>query len=326
MIEGISCLLPPILGGVIGFMTNDIAIRMLFRPRRPKFIFGLHVPFTPGLIPKEKGRIAVAIGGAISENLMNKDVLERYLLSDEMVSKVRLATEHYLLSLRNSDETLKQFLLHYITEEDIASITESINENISEQVNEKLSNSEVGEKVAHISMEYVANKLSVSGGKELLIGIGGAMGGLGGAAASLFGGSLIGKFLGMLREPTEKFLAKNINEMLRDNGQEIVEKMVDDEMEILLNKKVSGLLTENEENIVNIPNTVVSIYTSIIKDHLPKLLQSINISKLIEERINEMDVIETETIILQVMDKELKAIVWVGAGLGAIIGCINVFV
>lgn len=321
-----SYFLPPILGGVIGYITNDIAIRMLFRPRKAKYIFGLHVPFTPGLIPKEKGRIAVAVGGAISENLMNKDVLERYLLSDEMVTKVRLATEHYLLSLRNSDETLMQFLLHYITEEDIASITESINENISEQVNEKLSNSEVGEKVAHISMEYVANKLSVSGGKELLIGIGGAMGGLGGAAASLFGGSLIGKFLGMLREPTEKFLAKNINEMLRDNGHEIVENMVDNEMETVLNKKVSDLLSEREDHIAKIPNTVVSIYVSVIKDHLPKLLQSINISKLIEERINEMDVIETEKIILQVMDKELKAIVWVGAGLGAIIGCINVFI
>ena len=326
MIEGISCLLPPILGGVIGYITNDIAIRMLFRPRKAKYIFGLHVPFTPGLIPKEKGRIAVAIGGAISENLMNKDVLERYLLSDEMVSKVRLATEHYLLSLKNSDETLKQFLLHYITEEDIASITESINENISEQVNEKMSNSEVGEKVAHISMEYVTNKLSVSGGKELLVGIGGVMGGLGGAAASLFGGSLIGKFLEMLREPTEKFLAKNINEMLHDNGHQIVESMVNNEMETVLNKKVSDLLSDYEDHISKIPNTVVSIYTSVIKDHLPKLLLSINISKLIEERINEMDVIETEKIILQVMDKELKAIVWVGAGLGTLIGCLNLVI
>lgn len=83
MIE-MQYMLAPLIGGVIGYITNDIAIRMLFRPHRAKYLFGIHIPFTPGIIPKEKGRIAEAIGNAISENLMNKDVLERYLLSEDM--------------------------------------------------------------------------------------------------------------------------------------------------------------------------------------------------------------------------------------------------
>ena len=69
----LSYLIGPVIGGVIGYITNDIAIRMLFRPHRAKYILGIKVPFTPGIIPKEKGRIAGAIGGAISENLMNQD-------------------------------------------------------------------------------------------------------------------------------------------------------------------------------------------------------------------------------------------------------------
>ena len=84
----------PLLGGLIGYITNDIAIRMLFRPHKAKYLFGIHIPFTPGIIPKEKGRIAEAIGGVISENLMNNEVLEKYLLSDEMIGK-------YDLQLRN---------------------------------------------------------------------------------------------------------------------------------------------------------------------------------------------------------------------------------
>ncbi len=40
-------------------------------------------------------------------------------------------------------------------------------------------------------------------------------------------------------------------------------------------------------------------------------------------RINEMDMEEAERIILQVMKKELRAIVWLGALLGSIIGTIN---
>lgn len=35
---------------------------------------------------------------------------------------------------------------------------------------------------------------------------------------------------------------------------------------------------------------------------------------------------ETEKLIFQVMDKELKAIVWLGALLGAVMGCINIFI
>ena len=52
----------PLVGAVIGYITNDIAIRMLFRPHQAKYFMGIHIPFTPGIIPKEKARIAGAIG------------------------------------------------------------------------------------------------------------------------------------------------------------------------------------------------------------------------------------------------------------------------
>jgi uncharacterized membrane protein YheB (UPF0754 family) len=44
---------------------------------------------------------------------------------------------------------------------------------------------------------------------------------------------------------------------------------------------------------------------------------------MIENRINEMEMAEAEHLILEVMDKELKAIVWLGALLGAIMGTLN---
>ena len=81
-------LIGPAVGAVIGYITNDLAIRMLFRPHQAKYIMGVHVPFTPGIIPKEKARMAGAIGKAVSENLMNREVLEKSLLSDEMLTKI----------------------------------------------------------------------------------------------------------------------------------------------------------------------------------------------------------------------------------------------
>ena len=319
----VSYIFAPALGGIIGYITNDIAIRMLFRPHKAKYIMGLHVPFTPGIIPKEKGRIADAIGGVISENLMNKDVLERYLLSDNMVSKVRLSVEEFIETQKHNPETVKEFLGHYLSDDEIATISQNVNESITKQTYTKLSDASVGEKVAHIAIDHVAEKLSIDGAQELLAGLGGAMMGLGGMAAGLFGGNIVARFLGMLREPAEHFLANNINTMLKNNGEEIVSNMVGGEVEAFLNKPVCKLLEGHDDQLKQAVNTVESIYRSIINDHLPKILESIDISKIVRERINEMDVNETEKLIFQVMDKELKAIVWLGALLGLVMGSLN---
>ena len=319
----VSYILAPALGGIIGYITNDIAIRMLFRPHKAKYIMGLHVPFTPGIIPKEKGRIADAIGGVISENLMNKDVLERYLLSDDMVSKVRLSVEEFIETQKHNPETVKEFLGHYLSDDEIATISQNVNESITKQTYTKLSDASVGEKVAHIAIDHVAEKLSIDGAQELLAGLGGAMRGIGGMAAGLFGGNIVARFLGMLREPAEHFLANNINTMLKNNGEDIVSNMVGGEVEGFLNKPVCKLLEGHDEQLAQAVNTVESIYRTIINEYLPKILDSIDISKIVRERINEMDVNETEKLIFQVMDKELKAIVWLGALLGLVMGSIN---
>lgn len=316
-------IIAPLLGGVIGYITNDIAIRMLFRPHKAKYIMGVHVPFTPGIIPKEKGRIADAIGGVISENLMNKDVLERYLLSDDMVSKVRLSVEEFIETQKHNQETVKEFLGHYLSDDEIAAISQNVNESITKQTYTKFSDASVGEKVAHIAIDHVAEKLSIDGAQELLAGLGGAMRGIGGMAAGLFGGNIVARFLDMLREPAEHFLANNINTMLKNNGEEIVSNMVGGEVEGFLNKPVCKLLEGHDDQLEQAVNTVESIYRTIINDHLPKILESIDISKIVRERINEMDVNETEKLIFQVMDKELKAIVWLGALLGLMMGSIN---
>ena len=89
-------LLGPLTGGIIGYFTNWLAIKMMFRPHLPKYIFGMKLPFTPGLIPKERGRIADAIATSISENLMNKEVLEKNLLSEELPKLEKAPSEQVI--------------------------------------------------------------------------------------------------------------------------------------------------------------------------------------------------------------------------------------
>lgn len=316
-------IIAPLLGGVIGYITNDIAIRMLFRPHTAKYVFGIHIPFTPGIIPKEKKRIAEAIGGVISENLMNKEVLEKYLLSEDMVEKIRGAVEEFIATQQKNEETVSQFLEHSLSKEEIDSISQNINQSITKQTYEKLADSSVGDKVAHIALNQVAQKLTIDGAQELLAGLGGVLGGIGGMAAGLFGGNIVAKFLGMLREPAEHFLADNINTMLRNNGEEIVSNMIGGEVDHFLSKPICKLVEGHDEQLSQCVNTIESIYRKMISEHLPKILASIDISKIVRERINEMDVNETEKLIFKVMNKELKAIVWLGALLGLLMGSIN---
>ena len=316
-------LFAPIIGGVIGYITNDIAIRMLFRPHKAKYLFGMKIPFTPGIIPKEKGRIAEAIGGAISENLMNQEVLERYLLSDDMTQKVRTSVEDFLNTQKHNHESVADFLRHYLTEEELQTIVSSINTELTNQVHTKLSDSEVGKNVACIVVDNVVDKMKAMDPTDLLKEISGGFGGMVATAVNMMGGNILKKFFSLLREPAEKLLANNINSMLQKNGAEIISNMIGNEAHAFMDTPVAKLLEGKDEQMKQLVNTVESVYRTIISEHLPRILESIDISKIVRERINEMDVNETEKLIFQVMDNELKAIVWLGALLGMIMGSIN---
>lgn len=45
------------------------------------------LPFTPGVIPRGKARLARALGSAVGESLLTKKDLEQMLLSDGMSSR-----------------------------------------------------------------------------------------------------------------------------------------------------------------------------------------------------------------------------------------------
>lgn len=78
----------PLLGAVIGYITNYIAIKMLFRPLEPKYLFGKQLPFTPGIIPRRKAQFADALGKAVFDKFFNWDDLELVFRSDEFANKV----------------------------------------------------------------------------------------------------------------------------------------------------------------------------------------------------------------------------------------------
>ncbi len=67
---------PPLAGAVIGYFTNDIAIKMLFRPYKPIYIGKRQLPFTPGLIPRNQERLAKRIADTIMGSLLTPGELQ----------------------------------------------------------------------------------------------------------------------------------------------------------------------------------------------------------------------------------------------------------
>ena len=74
------------------------------------------------------------------------------------------------------------------------------------------------------------------------------------------------------------------------------------------------------------PEFLWGLYKKVIEDKLPALLSSLKLSLVVEERINAMQVEEVEELVLSIMNKELGAIVNLGAVIGLILGLINVII
>ena len=80
----------PLIGALIGYCTNYIAVKMLFHPHHEVKVLGRTLPFTPGVIPKNKPRLAHAIGEAVANVLLTKEDIAG-LITDERVDSASTA-------------------------------------------------------------------------------------------------------------------------------------------------------------------------------------------------------------------------------------------
>lgn len=64
--------LVPIIGALIGWFTNYLAVKMIFRPQKPVVIPGLGLVIQ-GVLPKRKGEIARSLGEIVARELVDFD-------------------------------------------------------------------------------------------------------------------------------------------------------------------------------------------------------------------------------------------------------------
>ena len=118
-------------------------------------------------------------------------------------------------------------------------------------------------------------------------------------------------------------LADLINDMLHDNARQMVYDLLGTETQRLLHTPVCNLCRGKEELFSQLKAVALKAYTSLVSNNLPRMLATLNIQRIIEDRINQMDMAETEALIVSILNKELRALVWFGVLLGFLLGFIT---
>ncbi|MCS7080261.1 MAG: DUF445 family protein [Chloracidobacterium sp.] len=87
---------PLVIATAHGYGAAWLAVKMLFRPLKPVYLFGWKLPFTPGLLPAERDRFVDALAGVIAEKLLTADILAAALHELRLDADVeRLARSRY---------------------------------------------------------------------------------------------------------------------------------------------------------------------------------------------------------------------------------------
>ncbi|MFJ5672201.1 DUF445 domain-containing protein [Bacillus safensis] len=85
-----------VIGAVIGAATNHLAIKMLFRPYKPYYLFGKRLPFTPGLIPKRRDEVAKQVGVMVMEHLLTPEGIQKRFESSEAKQEILRTVHRYI--------------------------------------------------------------------------------------------------------------------------------------------------------------------------------------------------------------------------------------
>ncbi len=94
---------PPLIGAFIGYLTNKVAIKMLFRPLRRWHIGPLKIPMTPGVIPAKRHELAANIGEMVGEHLLTGDEISLALQKDRFQEHLRMLIESKAASFMKMD-------------------------------------------------------------------------------------------------------------------------------------------------------------------------------------------------------------------------------
>ena len=293
-------LVHPLVGAVIGYVTNWIAVKMLFKPTKAIYIGKFQLPFTPGIIPKNQARLAHGISSTIATSLLNEDVLKETLLSDEILDQINSYVETYLNTPATEPISLNDIIQKNASTFEYNNTLTTVVNNITTSILTTIKEANL----AAILSQEIEDVINENMQKNLITRI--------------------------ARKPIVSKLSDKlepeINKYIDENGHDLIKSMVEKEITKYLNTSNIDLQEFIKKSDIDVNSIIKSIYTSVISTKLTTILDTINITKIIETRINSMEPDEIERLVLSIINKELNALVNLGAVIGFVLGLTNMFI
>lgn len=293
----LTYIMPVLMGGVIGCITNDLAIRMLFHPRKAIYIGSWRVPFTPGLIPAQKDRIARSIGKVVSGQLLGADAIRELALNDQTIAQMEEGVKNTLRRLAEEDENIRALLERSIAPEAIDTATDMLCEKGSKLLMDKLLAGQISRSIAGEVTSLLQEKVK----------------------GTILAHMVDEKLLSALQEA----LAELIQRKLAERGPELGRKEIGNALEQLLDTPLNELTAPCHTRVDDVAALVTRAYRMVLCDHLERVLSAVDVSAIVEARVRSFSSAQLEALIFGMMNRELKAIVLLGGVLGALMGAVN---
>ena len=117
----------PLVGGCIGYITNRLAVAMIFRPVEPRRFLGLRIQ---GLVPRRKPDLARSIGRVVGAHLLNHEDIVRAMGSLDVEGLIERAIER---GLEPKIAELRRIPLlgNFLTDERVADIRRSLSRGLT---------------------------------------------------------------------------------------------------------------------------------------------------------------------------------------------------
>ncbi|WP_027409892.1 DUF445 domain-containing protein [Anoxybacteroides tepidamans] len=101
------------VGAIIGGVTNALAIKMLFRPYKPIYVYGKRLPFTPGLIPKRREELAHQLGKMVVEHLLTPQGIRKKLMDQEFISSAVNWVQQFAEKWMDDEKTIHEWMQYF---------------------------------------------------------------------------------------------------------------------------------------------------------------------------------------------------------------------
>ena len=299
--------IPPAAGAIIGFVTNVIAIRMLFRPLKEIRFLGLRLPFTPGILPKQRRKLAQSIGAMVERELLTPEILRLRLARDDVRAQIKnalsLFTEKFLN--KTPDELLEG--RENVLAQRITTAFETLYPSFTGSLINFLNGYEIRRELEARGRVFLTKIfLQLNTLQRFFL------------AAGQYDLTLQEKMPEIIEE-----LIVNVKELLKDDKIKnlLVGTVSSSFGEIIGGQKNTGVLFNiSADDKKKLDDYLFEKLMSAADGQIENMLSSINIKTLVSERIDSLDMLRVERIILDVMADQFKWINIFGGILGFLIG------